>query len=179
VFLAAGYSVIKNPGSIGMNCFKTGKKLAAFFFFSILFSTIPLRLQVFAAGENDKGPAWVAPDFKLPDLKGSNVTLSQFRGQKPVLLDFWATWCEICMAVRPKVIELRKAIDVDSGDSLTKVKLFEAANPAPYTVLYDSDSKVTKSYKVVGVPHFVLIDKSGMVKYQGARLPTDPLSLLK
>jgi len=172
-----------------MNYFKTGKKLAAFFFFSILFATIPLRLQAFAAGENDKGPAWVAPDFQLHDLKGSNVTLSQFRGQKPVLLDFWATWCEICMAVRPKVIELRKAIaeadleilaiDVGSGDSLTKVKLFEAANPAPYTVLYDSDSRVTRSYKVEGVPHFVLIDKSGVVKYQGARLPTDPLSLLK
>ena len=57
----------------------------------------------------------------------------------------------------PEVIELRKAtaqadieilaIDVGAGDSLTKLKRFEEADPAPYTVLYDTDSKVTHSYR--------------------------------
>ena len=93
------------------------------------------------------------------------------------------------MAVRPAVIELRKAtaqddieilaINVGSGDSLAKVKRFEEADPAPYTVLYDPDSKVTHSYRVEGIPHFVLLDKTGAIKYEGNQLPRDPMDLLK
>ncbi len=71
------------------------------------------------------------------------------------------------------------AINVGSGDSLDKVQRYEKADPAPYTVLYDPDSKVTRSYKVEGIPHFVLLDKTGAVKYSGNRLPSDPMSLLK
>ncbi len=66
-----------------------------------------------------------------------------------------------------------------AGDSLAKVKRFEEADPAPYTVLYDPDSKVTRSYRVEGIPHFVLMDKSGAVKYSGNQLPSDPMRLLK
>ena len=121
-------------------------------------------------------------------MKGSNVSLSQFQGQKPVLLYFWATWCHYCQAARPAVIKIQKdnpdaieilAINVGSGDSLAKVQRYAEANPAPFTVLYDPDSKVTRSYKVEGIPHFILLDKSGAVKYSGNRLPSDPMSLLK
>jgi len=172
-----------------MHYFKTGKKHAALFFYCILFITIASGFPTRAAEGTEKSTASAAPDFELRDLNGGKVTLSQFKGQKPVLLDFWATWCDICMSVRPSLIELRKttpeadleiiAIDVDSGDSLARLKRFETANPAPYIVLYDADAKVTKSYKVEGIPHFVLIDKGGAVKYEGARLPSDLMSLLK
>lgn len=168
-----------------MNCFRTGKRFAALFFSFILSLTILISLPAVAA-EEDKT---AAPDFQLQDLKGSTVTLSQFKGHQPVLLYFWATWCPHCLAVRPEVIKMRKAtpeadieilaINVGSGDSLAKVKRFEEADPAPYVVLYDPDSKVTRSYRVEGIPHFVLMDKSGAVKYSGNRLPSDPLRLLK
>jgi thiol-disulfide isomerase/thioredoxin len=142
-----------------------------------------------ATDGNKEAPALTAPDFDLQNLSGAHVTLNQFKGQKPVLLYFWATWCHFCVAVRPEVIKLRKdtpdgdlgilAIDVGAGDSLAKVKRFEEADPAPYTVLYDPDSKVTRSYKVEGVPHFVLLDKNGEVKYQGNQLPSNLMSLLR
>jgi len=172
-----------------MNSFRTGKKFAAIFFFFILFFTAPVRLQVVAADESKANSAFAAPDFDLQDLTGSHITLSQFKGQKPVLLYFWATWCHYCQSVRPAVIELRKAtsendieilaINVGAGDSLARVKHFEETNPAPFTVLYDPDSKVTTSYRVEGIPHFVLMDKNGAIKYQGNRLPSDPMSLLR
>ena len=168
-----------------MNCFRTGRRFAALFFSSILFITILISLPAIAADENKTA----APDFELQDLKGSNVTLSQFKGQKPVLLYFWATWCPVCLSVRPDVIKMRKAtsdadieilaINVGSRDSLAKVKRFEEANPAPYIVLYDLDSKVTHSYGVQGIPHFVLLDKTGAIKYEGSLLPSDPMDLLR
>ncbi len=161
----------------------------ALLFSFILLTTVLIGLPAVADEQKETPSAVTVPDFQLPDLNGTTVTLSQFKGQKPVLLYFWATWCHFCLAARPAVIELRKttaqndleilAIDVGSGDSLEKVKRFEEANPAPYTVLYDTDSKVTHSYRIEGIPHFVLLDKNGAVKYQGNRLPSDPMNLLK
>ena len=167
-----------------MNRFKSGNRFTALLFSLILLITILIGLPAVAAETNQ-----TAPDFKLQDLKGTSVTLSQFKGEKPVLLYFWATWCEVCKSVRPSIIEMQKttgqdaieilAIDVGVRDSLAKVKRFEEANPAPYIVLYDLDSKVTHSYGVQGIPHFVLLDKTGAIKYEGNRLPSDPMKLLK
>lgn len=171
-----------------MKLLKNGKRFSALLFISLFSITMLTCLPANAGEENKTAPAAAAPDFSLQDLNGTTVTLSQFKGQKPVLLYFWATWCHYCQAVRPAVISLRKAtpeadieivaIDVGSGDSLTKLKRFEEADPAPYTVLYDTDSKVTRSYHVEGIPHFVLLDKTGAVKYTGNQLPSDPVKLL-
>jgi thiol-disulfide isomerase/thioredoxin len=150
-----------------------------------------VMLSAAAAQEGKTGASGstAAPDFELPDLNGSNVVLSVYKGQKPVLIYFWATWCPHCMEVRPAVINLRKeiapgdlevlAINVGGGDSLARVKLFEEAHPAPYTVLYDSEAKTARIFKVQGIPHFVLIDKNGAVKYSGNQLPSNPMALLK
>ena len=163
-----------------MSFLKTCKKFASLFVSSVLFITVLICLPANAAEESKAA-------IELQNLGGSNVSLSEFQGQKPVLLYFWATWCHYCQATRPEVIKVQKAnpdlailaINVGSGDSLTKVQRYEEANPAPFTVLYDPDSKVTRSYKVEGIPHFVLLDKTGAVKYSGNRLPSDPMSLLK
>jgi peroxiredoxin len=168
---------------------RCGKKFTVVLFSFVLFLTVPVCRQAGAIDESKASTSFAAPDFDLQDLKGSHVTLGQFKGQKPVLLYFWATWCPHCVAVRPEVVQLRKAtpdtdieiiaINVGSGDSLARVKRFEEKDPAPYTVLYDPDSKVTRSYRVEGIPHFVLLDKAGSVKYQGNELPSNPMSLLK
>jgi len=171
-----------------MSFLKTCKKFASLFVSSILFITVLICLPANAAEESRAATNFTAPDIELQNMKGSNVSLSQFQGQKPVLLYFWATWCHYCQAARPAVIQIQKdnpdaieilAINVGSGDSLAKVQRYEEANPAPFTVLYDPDSKVTRSYRVEGIPHFILLDKTGAVKYSGSRLPSDPMSLLK
>jgi peroxiredoxin len=171
-----------------MSLLKTGKRFAALLVSSMLLVTVMICFPAAAADESLAVTTPAAPDFVLQDLNGSNVSLTQFRGQKPVLLYFWATWCHYCMAVRPEVINLRKktadadivilAIDVGAGDSLTKLKRFEENDPAPYIVLYDTDSKVSRSYHVEGIPHFVLLDKTGVVKYSGNQLPSDPMKLI-
>lgn len=138
------------------------------------------------AGDGGKGPAI---DFEIQDLQGSTVKLSQYKGEKGVLLYFWATWCANCTLVKPDVIKLRHSIDesqleilgvnVGTGDSLERVKKYQEANPVPWRVVFDSDQKVTRSYKVHGIPSFVLIDKEGNVVYQGTMPPEDVHKLLK
>jgi thiol-disulfide isomerase/thioredoxin len=171
-----------------MSRLKDCKKFASLFLSSLLFMTVLICLPAGAAEESSAATNFTAPDFELRNITGTNVSLSEFRGKKPVLLYFWATWCHYCKATRPEVIKMLKAnpdgievlaINVGSGDSLDKVQRYEKADPAPYTVLYDSDSKVTRSYRVEGIPHFILLDKTGAVKYSGNRLPSDPMSLVK
>lgn len=130
-----------------------------------------------------------APDFELQDLKGTNVKLSQFRGDRPVMLYFWATWCPSCLAIKPHIAKVREkvtekemeilGINVGEGDSLEKVKRYQEGHPVTWPVLYDVGSRVARTYKVQGIPMFVLINKEGMIVYQGNDLPQDPLKLLK
>ncbi len=127
--------------------------------------------------------AYQAPDFELPDLNGKMVALRQFRDERPVLLYFWATWCPACRASKPALIKLRTqtkedelailAINVGSGDSLEKLKLYKKAHPMPIKILYDNNSKVSQIYQVRGIPLFVLIDKDGNIVYRDHVLPRD------
>lgn len=51
-----------------------------------------------------------APEFRLPDLlTGKTVSLSEFKGRKVVMIDFWATWCEICVSEAPELGRLYAA----------------------------------------------------------------------
>ena len=130
-----------------------------------------------------------APDFELQDLNGSSVRLSSFKGKKPVLIYFWATWCPYCITVKPAIADLRKeiapseleilSVNVGGGDSLERVKRYQERNPAPYAVVYDGEGKVSRSYQVQGIPLFVLVDKEGKVIFRGNDLPKDTKKLLR
>lgn len=122
-----------------------------------------------------------APDFELKDLRGNTVRMSAFKGQKAVLVYFWATWCPYCLKAKPEVAELRKensesdlailAINVGGSDSLERIKRFNEVNPAPWPVLYDKDGDISRSYHVQGIPLFVLVNKGGNIVYIGNTLP--------
>jgi peroxiredoxin len=137
-------------------------------------------------GNSGKGPA---TDFEIQDLNGATVKLSQYKGEKNVLLYFWATWCSNCTLVKPDLIKIRHSIDesklevlginVGTGDTLERLRKYQEANPVPWKILFDGDQKVTRSYKVQGIPFFVLIDKEGSVVYQGTMPPEDVQKLLK
>jgi thiol-disulfide isomerase/thioredoxin len=171
-----------------MNLSRTRKRRVALTL-SIAAVLVLIYLPFIAAEESLQTSDSAPPDFQLQDLNGTPVTLSQFKGQKPVLLYFWATWCPYCMAARPTVIELRKAtpasdmevlgINVGGADSLAKVKRYEERNPAPYPVLYDADGKVAHSYQIRGIPFFILIDKAGKIEYRGSTLPSNMMKSME
>jgi peroxiredoxin len=124
-----------------------------------------------------------AKDFELKDLNGSTVRLSDYRGKKPVLLYFWASWCPGCIAVKPQLAKLLSAvgpdrmevlaINVGGADSLERIMQYQKGHPEPYSILYDGAGKVSRAYQVMGIPLFIMIDKEGSVIYRNNQLPRD------
>ncbi len=118
-----------------------------------------------------------APGFKLKDLMtGKVVSLSDFQGKKVVMLEFWATWCDICKREMPNLAKFQSAwrdkgfeilsIVLPSGnvDDIRKIAREKKLN---YAVLLDADLSVaTKSYGLAGpIPLKVVIDHKGVVRY--------------
>lgn len=111
-----------------------------------------------------------APDFRLMDLSGSPVRLSEFRGQV-VLIDFWATWCAACVEALPEMTGLHEqfrgrdfvilAVSMDEG-SPESVASFAAERRLPYRVLF-ADAAVADDYRVSGLPAQYLIDRDGVI----------------
>ena len=117
-----------------------------------------------------------APDFTLKTLDGEDVTLSSYLGKKVVMLEFWATWCNICKKEIPTLVkDYNKykdkgfellAIALETGDAAQVRKMAEEKGMT-YPVLIDSDLKVaTKIYGLAGpIPLKVIIGVDGIVKY--------------
>ena len=97
-----------------------------------------------------------APDFTLRDLKGNQVSLSDFRGQ-PVVLNFWATWCSPCRVEIPHLEALYTkykdqglvVIGMNTETDYMKVKHF-AEPQISYTVLLDGGTQA-QGYDVSGI----------------------------
>lgn len=112
-----------------------------------------------------------APDFELPGLDGKPASLSDFRG-KPVLLNFWATWCPPCRAEMPYIQEIYEewsgkglvVLAINIGENPSKVGEFMESFFLSFPVLLDEDSKVSNEYNVRAIPTTFFIDKNGIIQ---------------
>ena len=110
-----------------------------------------------------------APDFILRDLRGNQVSLSDFRGQ-PVVLNFWATWCMPCRAEIPYLDTLYTKykgqglviLGANTETDYMKVKRFAQARIS-YTVLLDGSTQA-EGYEIRGIPCTYYINRKGIVR---------------
>jgi peroxiredoxin len=111
-----------------------------------------------------------ATDFKLKDLNGKEVSLSDFK-EKKVFLNFWASWCPPCRGEMPdieKLYEQTKDSDliilaVNLGETKNTTKSFIDNNKYNFQVLLDSDQSVANQYNITAIPTSFFIDKEGYI----------------
>ena len=118
----------------------------------------------------------VPAGFSLADVQGGEVDLSNYFGDGPVVLEFWATWCENCEALHPRMLEAHErygdkvdffAIAVAVGQSQRRVKSHLEEHPVPYPTLWDSRGVAVRAFETPATSYIVILDASGRVAYTG------------
>lgn len=112
-----------------------------------------------------------APDFALYDVDGRVIQLSDFQGEKPVFINFWATWCPPCEREMPAMQALHEErgdevqiLAVNYLENRTQVKTFIDEMQVDFTVLLDVRGGVNSRYGVWSYPTSVFVDRDGIVR---------------
>ena len=114
-----------------------------------------------------------APDFDLKDPQGRPQRLADYRG-KPVILNFWATWCPPCREEMPsmqRAYEVLAAegiavIAVNVGEDADAIAQFMEEEPVDFPLPMDTDAKVAQRYHTQGLPTTYVVDPQGRLAYR-------------
>jgi cytochrome c biogenesis protein CcmG, thiol:disulfide interchange protein DsbE len=129
-----------------------------------------------------------APAVVVKDLDGRPVDLGALIGTRPFLLEFWATWCEVCAALMPTVRAAHDqfgdrveffGVNVTVNQTPERVRKYLAANHPPFRTLYDSEGASTRAYQAPTTSYIVIVDRHGKVAYTGTGASQDLASALR
>jgi peroxiredoxin len=116
-----------------------------------------------------------APDFILRDLDGETIILSAFEGEKVVMIDFWATWCNVCKKEMPTINEnyikykdkgyVVLSVVLNASDE-RGVRKIQSEKNLQFPILLDTGWKVSKLYGLQGpIPVKIVIDVNGVIRF--------------
>ena len=127
-------------------------------------------IQEINAGATEAAPT-AAPDFTVYDIDGNPVKLSDFWG-KPVILNFWATWCGPCKAEMPALQDAYEeygdaiqflVVDIADGknDTAEAASTYIAEQGYTFPSYYDTALEAAYTYGISGIPATYFIDSEG------------------
>ena len=111
-----------------------------------------------------------APDFTVMDTNGSNVKLSDMKG-RPVVVNFWASWCPPCRAEMPHFeeafVEMGSGVQfmmvnlTGGGETREKADQFTASQGLTFPIFYDMTGEAARQYEVRAIPTTIFVDADG------------------
>lgn len=117
-----------------------------------------------------------APAAAVETLDGKPADLAQYVGKKPVLMEFWATWCGNCHELEPALKALHAkykdrveflGVAVSINQSPARVKAYVAKNRLPWIQLFDRKGNASGAYDAPATSYIVVLDAAGKVVYTG------------
>ena len=117
-----------------------------------------------------------APAVTVKDLEGKPVSLGQYIGKQPLFLEWWATWCEQCETLLPRVRAAHAevgdrvaffGINVAVNQSPDRVRRYVESSKPPFRTLYDEEGESTRAYAAPTTSYVVIVDRTGRVAYTG------------
>jgi peroxiredoxin len=116
-----------------------------------------------------------APDFVLKSLTGTNLRLSEYRGQV-VLVNFWARWADDSRQEMPALDRINTTyqraglvvLSVSVDQDQRRAVEFAASMRLSYPILFDSGSTLGRDYFLEKMPMTILVDRAGIVRYSKA-----------
>jgi cytochrome c biogenesis protein CcmG/thiol:disulfide interchange protein DsbE len=122
-----------------------------------------------------------APDFALPPLEGADrpaLAAADLRGERPVLVNFFASWCVPCVIEHPQLMRLARdgvpVLGIAYKDKPADSLGFLRRHGNPFARLgVDQPGRVAIDWGLYGVPETYLVDKAGIIRWRWAGPLTD------
>ena len=125
---------------------------------------------------------------EIEDLDGNPVSLARYAQGRPVLIEFWARWCENCEALQPQMDQVQMrygdrinviAVAVGVSQSVRRVKRHLDGHNPGYPHLWDARGAAVRAYNATTTSIVVMLDEDGKVVYTGVGGGQDLLSAVE
>ena len=139
--------------------------------YSVLSTLLALALVACSGAQPAARLGSPAPDFSLPTADGGTVRLADLKG-KPILINFWATWCPPCREEMPAMQELYEQyrerglviLAVDMEEDLRPVRRWIDQGGYTFTFLLDSEGEQVKRYNIIASPTSYFVGRDGVIR---------------
>lgn len=117
-----------------------------------------------------------ATPISVLDLDGTPVRLDARASGRPMLIEFWATWCEVCEALMPAVRRAHArfgdrvdfiGVNVTINESRARVRRWVERERPPYRTLYDESGLAVRTFEAPVTSYVVIVDADGVIRYTG------------
>ena len=129
----------------------------------------------------------VAPVVTVANLDGKPVRVGLTAGKRGAVIEFWATWCELCRALLPSMRAAQKqfgdrvdfyGVNVTVNDPLSHVRRYVAENHPPFIAVYDDHGAAVRAFGALATSYVVVVDRNGRIAYTGDGADQDMPAIL-